>query len=476
MDRVNRNDPANGNGQVPPAEDSVEGTRPLPEEHVDAVVESDPEDGFGVDDGAAHDGPEPADASPLSGGPTVPADTEAPWPLEEISEEVDDIAMKTSMEGSLEVPEVVDQPAAESPKLGTKMGASSDEEAAKREEQPADVDPKAALAALEAQRDRLIAELFDKERPRQALAEKVIQAYVAALDHAEAGGVADPDEHARLVALVGERQGSAFAAEQAVFDEARKEAERHIAVYDKLFVELKTLVEDAASELAGLDEDDERFKQSRAELQDTLLNFKKGVAIIHRIFDRSMARKKELQAELPTSLADEWNPESRLGAKGTADFVTGLHQDFHKLRDASYHANQNARRFADGCEKTVMSTVSGLLSAVDGIDAGLQNEPETRSGWASAVDKQDDCSKMLESWLQAYRHLDAAVNRFFDATGIAAHTVDRGTPFDPETMEPQGTVADPNLTDEDVAAVMRRGFSLNGALIRPILVDVVRNS
>jgi molecular chaperone GrpE (heat shock protein) len=62
---------------------------------------------------------------------------------------------------------------------------------------------------------------------------------------------------------------------------------------------------------------------------------------------------------------------------------------------------------------------------------------------------------------------------YFEATGLAPLTVEPGTLFQPETMEPGGTVVLPDRPLEEVASVMRRGYALNGEQLRPIQVEVV---
>ncbi|MDA7928933.1 nucleotide exchange factor GrpE, partial [Mariniblastus sp.] len=208
-----------------------------------------------------------------------------------------------------------------------------------------------------------------------------------------------------------------------------------------------------------------------------LINFRKGVEIIRRMFGRTMERKKAFSPEMSEPLGDDWDSEHPpANTKSIGEFVGQLSQSFHTLRDSNYHANQDAKSFSEKCNKAIVNAAIGLLSAIDGIDAGLQNESEIRSRLAPFEEGEDNCSDLITSWFQAYHHLNNFSERFFNKTGIEGHSVDPGTPFDPETMEPQGIISNPELNDDDVAAVMRRGFSLNGKSIRPILVEVVRNS
>ncbi len=479
MDNVDKDRPADANEQTPPADAPLDEVKPLPEQAVDAVLGSETESQSGPVGGEAPTEPasEPVDASPQNVGTDKPPS----WPPEEIAEEVDprqsDILIDQGdepLQGSVAGAEPSTEASGES--KPTEESSSEAAETEETTEPAAEVDLKALTAALQQQRERLLTDLLGEERPRKAVAEPAIQAYVAAVKDAAASEIPDSDEQVKLVELARERHASALAGEQTDLEAARGAAQRNIEIYDNLFAELDALVEEAAGELARLDEEDERFKQAPEELQTTLLNFKKGVEIIHRMFDRSRARKKDLSEGLPAPLADAWPESQSAPSEDIGELVNELVQSFHKLRDESYHASQDAKKYAEKCKKAATSAITGLLSAIDGIDAGLQNEPETKAALTSFIEAEDGGSQMLAEWLQAYHRLDAAAGRFFSKTGIEAHTVEPGTPFDPETMEPQGTVANPELKDEDVAAVMRRGFSLNGEPIRPILVDVVRNA
>jgi molecular chaperone GrpE (heat shock protein) len=223
--------------------------------------------------------------------------------------------------------------------------------------------------------------------------------------------------------------------------------------------------------------EDEKFQNAPEELKTTLINFRKGIEIIGRMFSRARDRKKSLAEETPQPLRDGLETEHLSTIdKSIGDFVKQLVESFHSLRDNNYHANQDAKSFSEKSKKAAANAAIGLLSAIDGIDAGLQNDSESRAGLTSFEEGEGNYSELIDSWFHAYLKLNTFAEQFFRETGIEGHTVEPGTPFDPETMEPLGTISNPELNDEDVAAVMRRGFSLNGESIRPILVEVVKNS
>ena len=82
---------------------------------------------------------------------------------------------------------------------------------------------------------------------------------------------------------------------------------------------------------------------------------------------------------------------------------------------------------------------------------------------------------LIDSWFGTYNRVEEALKPFFAATGLEPMDVKPGTLFAPDTMEPGGTVADPNRKNEEVATMLRRGFCYGGENIRPALVEVVVN-
>jgi molecular chaperone GrpE (heat shock protein) len=135
-------------------------------------------------------------------------------------------------------------------------------------------------------------------------------------------------------------------------------------------------------------------------------------------------------------------------------------------------ARQDARAQGDGCKKELLRVVKSFVEAVDGIDGGLRNEAEVR-GRLQAFEAE--YGSLIDFWFAAYHNLEKQIDKFFSATGIGALSVAPGTPFDPATMEPVGTVANPDLNNEDVAMVLRRGYMIHGEQVRPMMVEVVIN-
>ncbi|MCA8999834.1 MAG: nucleotide exchange factor GrpE [Planctomycetaceae bacterium] len=330
---------------------------------------------------------------------------------------------------------------------------------------------------LESSRKRLVQVLFAQERASSQDSDGAIGQYVSAVSLGVDNGVIQLDDEVQTVRNRAQSaNGISLERERGHLKQANGRVRERNGNYDLLFAELKVLHQEIDEELAARDPASETFSSAPEELQAQLTNYRKGGEIIHRMLSRVLDRKQDLPDESPGNLEEEWpgskGPES---LDGLTDFIQELASGFHKLRDANFHVIEDAQKASEKSRSQVFQTVKSVLSAIDGIDAGLANEEHLRKSLLELCQSDSPAAALVEKWLGAYQRLNAAADAFLMRTGIEAHTVEPGTPFDPVHMEPQGTVEDPDLKDEDVAAVIRRGFSLEGELIRPILVDVVRN-
>ena len=191
------------------------------------------------------------------------------------------------------------------------------------------------------------------------------------------------------------------------------------AAYCAFFDALALLEQALAGEAQRLQETD-AFQQAPQPLRDALLNYKQGIEIIHRMVKRVQDRK-------------------------TSDITS----------------------------RETLATVKSLLAALDGIDSGRRSEPELLAGVA---DFRAEYGALIDSWFGTYDRMEQALQAFFAASELEPIVVEPGTPFSPDTMEPGGTVADPNRKNDEVASTLRRGFRFAGVLIRPALVEVVINT
>ncbi len=364
-----------------------------------------------------------------------------------------------------------EQPEVTQPVDAEPAEAVAEEPPAVEEEPP---DPEKAAALLADQRSAIREIILASERPRPPILGPAVEEFAAILAQAvslEVGSVAD--EAGKLLEEAGGRHAAALEAEKTAVAESAERAQQNIAAYKLLFDELAALDESLQSELARLDSEADTFTGAPEELQSALANYKKGIEIIQRMFARTNDRRKDPEASEPFQISEELTlPEPPENADGVAEFLKGLCDAFHNVRDANYHVVQDSKKFADDCQKAVTAVVKGLLPAVDGIDSGLGNEA---AGKERLLAEHADHHEVIGGWYGAYENLKQLADGFFEKIGVQSLPVAQGQPFDPETMEPQGTVENPELNDEDVALVARRGFVFNGDIIRPAIVDVVKN-
>lgn len=340
------------------------------------------------------------------------------------------------------------------------------------DENATQVAPEQAAAALEDLRQQIGTVLLGGERAHQDAAGQLAEKYADALANA---GASVADEWEKLLAITAECHQQELAKEQAVVDQAATALQQHTESYNQIFSELDRLVEAVTGELEKLNVEDAAYQAAPEAVQQTLGNYKKGVEIVNRMLTRARDRKKEVGADAPVALGHELPNVPAPGDAGElAAAVLALSTAFHKLRDANYHIRQDAASAADRGLGTLLTALKSVLSAVDGIDSGLANEPAVR-GTLAEFEADEKCQALLEAWFGTYGRVSANVDEFLANTGVKSHWVEVGTLFDPETMEPQGTVEDPARNNDEVAAVLRRGFSLHGRPVRPIIVDVVRN-
>jgi molecular chaperone GrpE (heat shock protein) len=363
---------------------------------------------------------------------------------------------------------------------GEKAKESVEDEAApakeKAEEPTEEIDLEAVANELDEKRDRLVTELFGEYRPHAAAAQKALEGFTGTLQTLVAAGRECAGEAAKLVQAGCQRHEEALSAEKAKLQQHAERVIECTACYENLFTELDVLVEQVGKELEPLDPDSEQYKAAPEELRDRLANYRKGVEIIHRMFSRVKDRRKELAQDLPALATNGLDPAEPPAEVDKLDaYVRELSTKFHDLRDANDNTLREAEEVGAKCWKATVHVVKGVISAVDGIDGGLQNEPDTRAALKQFETEKQEITELIDCWFQAYHRLQEHVEAFFAKTGIESHTVEPGTPFDPETMEPQSTVESSELNEEDVAAVARRGFSLKGEPVRPVMVDVVKN-
>ena len=145
--------------------------------------------------------------------------------------------------------------------------------------------------------------------------------------------------------------------------------------------------------------------------------------------------------------------------------VENLQQEVADAKDAALRAQadaQNAKRRAEQdverARKFALERFcSELLPVVDNLERAL----EAASGGEEAIKPiAEGVELTLKSFLDALRKFNI-------------ETVDpQGEPFDPNLHQAMSMVENPDVEPNTVIAVMQKGYTLNGRLVRPAMVMV----
>ncbi len=335
------------------------------------------------------------------------------------------------------------------------------------------IDAETVLAELNQCRRRLVDGLFSA---REAAVEVVAQAYAALWQQSLAAGLPSTDDGEKLLAAVLERHQRVVDEDRAEMERTTRLAEGQIEVNARLCSALDTLVGDLAALVQGLDDNSAEFTPDEESLQVAIANHRKGLEIIQRMFGRARDRRKDLSSGRPSATIESFGEATAPGDAGQlSDFVKAIWDRLQVSRESRDQAILAWRDFSETCRKGVGALAKALLPAIDGVDSGLAGEATARTQWLTVEGQSADRLSLVERCFSSYARLNERVDRFLDEAGLEARTVVPGVSFDPETMEPVGTVERPDLPNDAVASVARRGFALAGETLRPVAVEVVRN-
>jgi len=359
----------------------------------------------------------------------------------------------------------------------TAESAGSDCQAAQADSSSTQLNDQELEAALAQCCSRLVNLLFAPRMASSADLSAAISDYSKARQEVLARAQAARDGRDPLIDLIHERRLKIVEQDQAELQSAGVAADKHLAAYERLSTALDALVQHLASVVSGMTEQDAGFPPPEDTLHAALLNHKKGLEIIQRMIGRVADRRKDLSGERPSGEFQEL--ETLVGSDDPAqleEFVTNWAKSLLSDRQSRDRVVVGLRDFAENCRKGVGGLAKSLLPAIDGVDSGLASEPASRQNWLTAGELDGERRSLVERWFSSYAVLCQHLDKFLLEAGLESRVVDPGVPFDPETMEPIGTVSHAEFPDDSVAAVVRRGFVLSGENLRPVAVEVVRNS
>jgi molecular chaperone GrpE len=146
------------------------------------------------------------------------------------------------------------------------------------------------------------------------------------------------------------------------------------------------------------------------------------------------------------------------------DTLAQLESDLAEAKDAALRAQADAlnvqRRSEQEIEKArkfALERFSGeLLPVVDNLERALE-----------AAVRNEDNQAMIEG-------VELTLKSLTDV--LAKHGIESidpmGAPFDPQTAQAMSMIDNPDVEPNTVIAVMQKGYSLNGRLLRPAMVMV----
>lgn len=332
------------------------------------------------------------------------------------------------------------------------------------------------MALLAQHRDRFVGLLFATRPAPAADLSMAVEELSTACRQAASRGLSPAGECDPLIDLINERRKKFIEHDQIELSAAVVEAEKYLTAHRKLSGSLDALVQHVGTVVQELTEREAGLPPPEDALHAALLNHKKGLEIIQRMIGRASDRRKDLSGERPAS---DFEPDQPVVIPEDPIQLEEFAHQFMKSLKAERQSRDRIivtqRDFAENCRKGLVALAKSLLPAVDGIDSGLANEPAARGQWLASGDLNEDLRGLLEIWFSSYARLRGGLDKFLLEAGLEAQSVQPGAPFDPESMEPIGTVSHPDFPDDSVAAVVRRGFVLAGENLRPVAVEVVRN-
>jgi molecular chaperone GrpE len=152
------------------------------------------------------------------------------------------------------------------------------------------------------------------------------------------------------------------------------------------------------------------------------------------------------------------------------DETTRAREEADKFRDAALRAEaemQNVRRRAErevehAVKYGVEKIVQNLLPGVDSLEKAVEAAEQTEAG--------SDATQAIIEGMGLCQRLFLEVIAKQGVVTIDPH----GEPFDPNVHQAISMVENPDVEPNSVVAVVQKGYSLNGRLVRPAMVMVAK--
>lgn len=178
--------------------------------------------------------------------------------------------------------------------------------------------------------------------------------------------------------------------------------------------------------------------------------------------EQGQAEMERVEDQAPAEAAGENGVDSDLETvreelRRAREDVLRSRAEMQNLRRRTERDVANAHKFA------LEKFVGELLPVVDNLERALASK-EAAGG---AAEDNDAVRQGIELTLKSF--IDAL--KRFQVEQVAP----LGEPFDPELHQAMSMVPNPDMENNSVLEVFQKGYTLNGRLVRPAMVVVVKN-
>ncbi len=249
-----------------------------------------------------------------------------------------------------------------------------------------------------------------------------------------------------------------------------------------LFDRLRELADKISQNLGLLKKDDE-FSKAPVPVQERLKNRKESLIIISNMFRRLLDREMAFQQTEQEHQNKKKNPrflkgkcKESVALEDAVSFaekeVEKFKQKYEEKRNINYLAIRNRRLAAEKLERDTQEFIKNyLLSAIDGIERGINDENELMA----PLTEYQEFKGLIECWFKVHHLCMENVENFLPTIKVEKIGVKVGDEFNPAIHMPLMTQSSDVFHNNQVLGVIRSGYLLFGRVLRPAEVVVVRN-
>ena len=185
--------------------------------------------------------------------------------------------------------------------------------------------------------------------------------------------------------------------------------------------------------------------------------------------EQAEPRKEATDASVDPAVGEEAvEAESAAGEPTLDEVLAQLHEDVADARDAALRAQADAQNVTRRAEQDVEKArkyalerfCSELLPVVDNLERALE----------ATVGDDEIVKPIAEGVELTLKSFQDALKKF-NIEAVDPH----GEPFDPQLHQAMSMVENGEVEPNTVIAVMQKGYTLNGRLVRPAMVMVSKS-